>query len=376
MPPVNVLVKPASSACNMECSYCFYRDVAANRERGFEGMMSAETAEHLVAAAMEYAEGGCTFTFQGGEPTLAGLDFYHNFLRFEKKYAKPGVSIQNSIQTNGYLINDEWAAFLRDNRFLTGLSLDGPADIHDFNRTDRMGKGTFNRTMQAARLLEKHGVPYNILCVITGRNARSIEKIYRFFVRQGFRYLQLIPCLDPLGEERGQAGYHLSCKEYEAFLLRIFDLWLSDLRAGRYISIRHIDNWLSVLMGRPPESCNMNGHCSIQFVVEGDGGVYPCDFYVLDEWRLGTVGEDRFAGMLNSTKAQEFIRASLSVPQECKVCPYHFICRNGCRRDRTDAPDGTFGLNYYFEAYKNFFDKRARQLNEAILLLRRGRPHR
>ena len=141
MPPVNVLVKPASSACNMDCRYCFYQDEADKRAHGFAGMMSLETAEALVSTAMEYAEGACSFLFQGGEPTLAGLDFYRSFLQLEKKYSKPGVAIQNSIQTNGYLIDDAWAAFLHDNRFLTGLSLDGPAQIHDFNRTDRAGKG-------------------------------------------------------------------------------------------------------------------------------------------------------------------------------------------------------------------------------------------
>ena len=153
MPPVSVLIKPASSACNMNCRYCFYQDVADKRACGFAGMMALETAEALVSAAMEYAEGSCSFLFQGGEPTLAGLDFYRSFLQLEKRYSKPGVAVQNSIQTNGYLIDDAWAAFLHDNRFLTGLSLDGPAQIHDFNRTDRAGKGTFNRTMRAARLL-------------------------------------------------------------------------------------------------------------------------------------------------------------------------------------------------------------------------------
>ena len=144
MPPVSVLIKPASSACNMNCRYCFYQDVADKRACGFAGMMALETAEALVSAAMEYAEGSCSFLFQGGEPTLAGLDFYRSFLQLERKYAKPGVAVQNSIQTNGYLIDDAWAAFLHDNRFLTGLSLDGPAEYHDSNRLDRGGKGLLN----------------------------------------------------------------------------------------------------------------------------------------------------------------------------------------------------------------------------------------
>ena len=273
MPTVNVLIKPASSACNMCCSYCFYQDVASNRETAFQGMLSSDMLERVVAASMEYAEGSCTFLFQGGEPTLAGLDFYRKLIELEKKYAKPGVKLSHAIQTNGYCMDEEWCAFFKAHNFLVGVSLDGPADFHNFNRKDHEGKHTYNQVMRGISLLERFGAAYNILCVLTGRNARSIQRIYHFYRKQGFRWLQFIPCLEPLGQEWGKEPYHLSVEEYGDFLIRIFDLWLDDLRRGIYISIRHIDNWLQILMGGQPESCGMTGRCSIQFVVEGDGGV-------------------------------------------------------------------------------------------------------
>lgn len=375
MPPVNLLIKPASSACNMDCAYCFYKDVAANREKAFEGMLSLEGLEKLLAAAMEYAEGSCTLAFQGGEPSLAGLDFYKALMSLEEKYKRPGVKLYNTVQTNGYGITEEWAAFFAENRFLLGLSLDGPADIHDRNRRGLDGKGSFNRVLHTARLFDKYKVEYNILSVVTGGNVRSAEKIYNFFKKQGFRWLQFIPCLDPMEKPRGSVGYHLSTEQYSDFLIKIFDLWYRDLLKGEYVSIRHIDNWVTVLLGGRPEACGMSGRCSVQFVVEGDGGVYPCDFYVLDKWRLGTVGRESFREMANNKVAEEFVSASLQSPEPCRECQWYFLCANGCKRDRLPGSDSVQGLNYHCAAYKKFFSQRFRQLQHAAAHLRPGIPN-
>lgn len=372
MPPINILIKPASSACNMACKYCFYRDVAEHREQAFEGMLSLQKMERVIRAGMEYADHSCSFAFQGGEPTLAGLDFYRGVVELEKKYARSGVEIHNAIQTNGMLIDEEWAAFLAENRFLVGLSLDGPAELHNLNRLDTVGEGTFNRVMRTARLMEKHRVEFNILCVVTGRNARSVEKIYRFYRRQGFRWLQFIPCLDSLEQQRGEEKYHLSAENYGDFLIRLFDLWYEDLQRGEYISVRHLDNWLSILLGGQPEACSMTGQCAVQFVVEGDGGVYPCDFYVLDEWRMGTVGESSFAEMQRGEVAAWFIQASLRVPNKCRRCRWYGLCRNGCRRNRMTLLDGEVDRNCYCEAYQRFFSQREKQLMQAARLLAQG----
>ena len=372
MPPINILIKPASSACNMACKYCFYRDVAEHREQAFEGMLSLQKMERVIRAGMEYADHSCSFAFQGGELTLAGLDFYRGLVELQKKYARSGVEIHNAIQTNGMLIDEEWAVFLAENRFLVGLSLDGPAELHNLNRLDTVGEGTFNRVMRAARLMEKHGVEFNILCVVTGRNARSVEKNYRFYRRQGFRWLQFIPCLDSLEQQRGEEKYHLSAENYGDFLIRLFDLWYEDLQRGEYISIRHLDNWLSILLGGQPEVCSMTGQCAVQFVVEGDGGVYPCDFYVLDEWRMGTVGESSFAEMQRGEVAARFIQASLRVPNKCRRCRWYGLCRNGCRRNRMTLLDGEVDRNCYCEAYQRFFSQREKQLMQAARLLAQG----
>lgn len=352
----------------MRCSYCFYRDVAEHRKQAFEGMLSLEQMEHIIRSAMEYADGMCSFTFQGGEPTLAGLDFYREVVRLEEKHRKSGVQIQNAIQTNGYCINAEWARFLAEKQFLVGLSLDGPSRLHNLNRVDMAGKGTFNTLMQTVRLFDKWNVTYNILCVVTGQNARSITQIYHFYKKCGFRWLQFIPCLEPLEQERGTEKYHLSVEKYGEFLIRIFDLWFADLCHGEYISIRHLDNWLSILLGEQPEACNMTGRCAVQFVVEGDGGVYPCDFYVLDEWRLGTVGQCSFSQMQNSETAQRFIAASLHIPESCKSCRYFPICRNGCRRDRM-LTSTAIDINYYCKAYDRFFSERGKQLQQAANMI-------
>lgn len=373
MPPINILIKPASSACNMACRYCFYRDVAEHRAQAFEGMLSLEDMERVIRAGMEYAEHICSFAFQGGEPTLAGLDFYRRVVELQSKYARPGVEIRNAIQTNGLLIDEAWAKFFAEHHFLVGLSLDGPADLHNLNRVDAADDGTFNRVLRAAQLMEKHGVEFNILCVVTGRNARAVEKIYRFYRRQGFRWLQFIPCLEPMEQQRGEEKYHLSAEGYGDFLIRLFDLWYDDLRHGEYVSIRHLDNWLSILLGDRPEACNMAGQCSVQFVVEGDGGVYPCDFYVLDEWRMGTVGETSFAEMQQGEVARRFVEASLRVPEQCRACRWYGLCRNGCRRDRLVLPDGAIDQTCYCAAYRKFFTQREGKLMDAVRLICRMR---
>lgn len=369
MPPVFVLIKPASSACNMACEYCFYRDVSDHREHSFEGMLTLESMERTIAAAMEFAEGSCTFGFQGGEPTLAGLDFYRKVIEIQQRLRKPGVHIFNSLQTNGLCINEEWAKFLAEHHFLVGLSLDGPPEIHDRNRIDRHGAGTADRVINATKLFDQYHVEYNILCVVTGRNARQIKNIYQFYRKNQFDYLQFIPCLEPMDQVRGKEIYHLSVDDYADFLIDIFDLWYEDLKNGHYVSIRHIDNWIGILLGQRPEACSMNGRCSIQFVVEGDGSVYPCDFYVTDQWKLGNVQSDTFAKMLRSPKAQEFIAASVALPEECRVCPILNLCRNGCRRDRLMTDISQPGKTYFCKAHLRFFTERRQQILHARSLI-------
>ena len=242
MPPLSILLKPASSGCNLRCAYCFYADEASARAVPNYGLMSGKVSHTLIEKALEAAEGSVTFLFQGGEPTLAGLDFFRDFVAHTEQTAPPDLTVQYAIQTNGTLLDGEWCRFFRQKGFLVGLSLDGTRACHDRFRKDAAGKGTCDRVLRAARLLEQAGVAYNVLTVVTGYLARHIQSVFAALCSGGFRFQQYIPCLDPLEESRGGQGYSLSPAQYEAFLKTLFDLWFRELERGRYWSIRYFDN--------------------------------------------------------------------------------------------------------------------------------------
>ncbi len=354
MPPVSLLIKPVSGRCNLACGYCFYRDVAAHRERPDYGRMSGETAELLIKAALDEAEGSCGFAFQGGEPSLAGLDFFRDFARKVRQYNSRGVEIHFSLQTNGMLIDAEWARFLKEESFLTGLSLDGPRMIHDAFRKGADGSGSFARVMESARLLGEASAEFNILCVVDSLTADNPRAVYDFFKRRGFRWIQYIPCLDPLGAVEG-VGHSLSPPAWASFLKTSFDAWHQDIRSGEGLSIRYFDNLVDMAMGYPPESCGMSGTCTANFTVEADGSVFPCDFYVLDEWRMGNVRTDSLKAMRSCGNARRFVRVSEHQSPACSSCFAFPLCRGGCRRDREPFSGGLPGLNRFCEAYKDFF---------------------
>ncbi|MDI9469888.1 MAG: anaerobic sulfatase maturase [Bacillota bacterium] len=363
LPQVNLLIKPASSGCNLRCRYCFYADVAANRAIPNYGMMSEATLEKLVAAAFATAEQAVGFSFQGGEPTLVGLPFYERLIALEAKYNTRRLPVQHTIQTNGMLLDANWARFFREQRFLVGLSLDGHARSHDRYRVDAHGAGTHARVFAAARLLQQEHVEFNILSVVTAELARRIPGIYAWLRDQGFGYLQFIPAIDDFGLEAGRAAeWSLTAEAYGDFLCRLFDLWYDDYRRGRYVSIRHFDNWIQMLRGREPESCALRGVCTAYGVVEADGSIHPCDFYVLDEWQLGHIETDELGAMLTGEVAERFVRLSLNKAPACDACPWFAICRGGCRRDTEPPvadPDRPYGLrlsaNRFCAAYKRFF---------------------
>ncbi len=365
MPAISLLIKPASSSCNMRCEYCFYADVASQRETPNYGVMSEETLEIIVQKAFDYADTLAAFGFQGGEPTMAGLDFFRRVVELQKKYNTRRIQVNNAIQTNGLNINDEWAEFLHENNFLVGLSLDGTADIHDRYRRDAEGRGTFERVLAAARVMERHQVEFNILTTVNIDVARNIERIYYFFRKQGFSYLQFIPCLDELNQPGGQNGYSLTPEAYGDFLKRLFRLWYVDLNTKRPVSIRYFDNLVMMLGGYPPESCGMSGSCSCYYMIEADGSVYPCDFYVTDEWRIGRVQTDGWAEMSASDTARRFVEISRQVAEECRSCPYYRLCRGGCRRNREPISLGENTPNFLCPAFREFFAYAAEDLAKA-----------
>lgn len=354
MPPLYLLIKPVSGRCNMRCDYCFYCDEVKRRALPFSGVMSEGTLENVVRKSLEFATCECTFAFQGGEPTLAGLDFYKTLIKFVERHNRKKLAVFYAMQTNGFALDGQWAKFLAEKNFLVGVSIDGIKDTHDLYRKDASGKGTFSRALHAAQLLSSADAPFNILTVVTAQLAKNIGKAYGFYKRNNFRYQQYIPCLDPLGEPRGRLPCSLTPALYGDFLCNLFDLWYHDISRNEPVSIGYFDNLIMVLRGCPPQVCGLAGQCTFQTVVEADGSVYPCDFYALDEYHLGNLNEVEFAELAAARERIDFVKASQASAPECGKCQWSSICRGGCRRDRDFGK--SLGLNYFCEAYGRFFE--------------------
>lgn len=371
--PLTIMIKPASGLCNMRCRYCFYADETAKREVSNYGLMSPETQEIVTKRVLEAADGGCIIAFQGGEPTLAGLDFFRRQLVLEHKYNVRRITIDHAIQTNGLLIDDTWAEFFAQNGFLVGLSLDGRKPLHDAYRVDAQGKGTYARVMRAVQILKNRHVQFNILSVLTEQGARSIRSTYGFFERNGLVWQQYIPCLDPLGCEPGHTPYSLTVEGFSQYLCSIFDCWYRDAISGKLRYHRYFFNLMSVMLGQPPEACDMNGTCGMQYVVEADGSVYPCDFYMLDQWRLGSLLTDSFEQLDQKRRELKFVELSAEALEHCRGCRWIGLCRGGCRRNREGSAGTPLGKNYFCQAYKTFFEYAAERLNQVACLIRSGK---
>ena len=362
MNPVSILIKPASSLCNMRCKYCFYADVSDNRNIKSYGIMSLETLELLIKKVFEYASGYATFGFQGGEPTLAGIGFFKKVLEFQKKYNINNIQVINTLQTNGYLINDEWAQFFSENQFLIGISLDGIKEVHDSLRLDSKGMGTYSKVLNAIKLFDKYHVEYNILCVVNNFVARHPQKVYENLKK--YKYIQFIPCLNDF--DCNPTKFSLTPERYTEFLNTTFKLYYNDFMSGNYVSVRNFDNYINMLAGKEPENCAMRGFCTCYFVIEADGSVYPCDFYVLDEWKLGDIHENSFSELKKNNLAYKFVQMSKFVDSECNNCKFYQLCRSGCRRERNILPDNTIGNNIFCESYKIFFEQNYQLMLEMV----------
>lgn len=399
MPPVSVLVKPASGLCNMNCSYCFYRDEISRRDQPPLEIMSDSTLKNVIRKTLLNADGTIHYLFQGGEPTLAGIPFFEKVLEFQKKYNKKGISVYNAIQTNGLLIDEQWCRFFVEHQFLVGLSIDGTREIHDLWRTDASGSGTFEQVFRAAKLLDQFTVPYNILTVVTPQIAENIEAIYSYYKKMGWSYQQYIACLDPLddatdnafssktnnlnndehcdafsntpvdspddvrSEDAASASAHaqtqpwsLSPKLYGQFLIGLFRLWNKDFKTGHAPFIQPFEDYAAIANGHRGVSCNRQGICSIQQAVEANGDVYPCDFYMLDKYLLGNFNENSFAQIQQKRCDIHFIERSHQLTDACRSCQFHWICKGGCQRCRDYNPSARAWENRFCESYRMFFE--------------------
>lgn len=347
---ISLLIKPASGLCNMGCRYCFYKEELAHSQKVQMRVMTDEVSEQLIDRLCAEADSWMQLTFQGGEPTLAGFDFYKRFVRLIEKKKKTGVNVRYSIQTNGLLIDDQWAQFLYEHHFLVGLSYDGTPQIHDKNRVDFQGKGTAQRAETAWKLLRKYQVETNLLCVVTKQIARKPESVYRYLKEMGGQFLQFIPCIASAAQEK--EPWFLKPEDYGYFLKGLFDAWYRDWQEGHYISVRNLDDYVNLLCGRQPSSCAAYGQCGGYLVIENDGNVYPCDFFVQDGRLIGNIREQSFEELLNSDGLKKFAGESFQSSQ-CRTCRYYSLCRGGCKNDYRKGAHGI--ENRYCAAYQDFF---------------------
>lgn len=374
MHPLSLLIKPVSSQCNIQCGYCFYRNVSSSRQTTLNKPMSDMVMEQLVDKACSFASSSCTFAFQGGEPTLAGLPYFEKFVDRVRKHCPTELKTQFVLQTNALNLSDDMLRFFKDNGFLLGISLDGPAELHNMIRRDNSGRGTFVPVMETITRIQEAGIEFNILSVVTNRSVRFVKEIYTFFKNHGFRFIQFIPCLPPLPESRmqGVQPFPLSAKSYGTFLIDLFNLWYTDLMAGQYTSIRQFDNYLLMLLRQPPEACDMGGRCSVQYVIESDGNIYPCDFFALDKYLLGNITALSFEEIDRQREKLRFIDESVELGAQCKACHYLPLCRGGCKRHRLMASGSMEDLthNYFCKAFTAFFEVCGSRLVHAAELMK------
>jgi uncharacterized protein len=368
----SLLIKPASAVCNLDCAYCFYLDRDADPYKSLPARrMTGETLERLVDTYLFYSYPASIFAFQGGEPTLAGLPCFENLVKLQQQHGRGGQSVSNALQTNGVLLDQGWCDLFKSYDWLLGVSLDGPENVNDLYRYNKEGRGTWKRVMQSVELLQKNKVEFNVLCVLNQANVGRPKELYKFYRGLGIDNLQFIP----LAEFDGSGNplpYTITPEQYGRFLCEIFELWWPERRKVR---IRKFDNIAESLAGQKPGNCTMHETCDSYVVVEYNGDVYPCDFFVEGSWKLGNINLDSWPEIARRTRRYSFASKKTIAHPECQVCEYQSICHGGCPKFR-HGPHGDFAeLDYFCQAYKMIFGKSVEPLRaEVRKLMQNQRP--
>ncbi|MBI5284880.1 MAG: anaerobic sulfatase maturase [Chloroflexi bacterium] len=371
MPHLPLMFKTVSTDCNLDCTYCYYRQSLEGtrvRRRVQETMLS-----HLLPEYMDYVAdvGVASFGWQGGEPTLMGLDFFRRLVALQERAAKGrSMVISNALQTNATLVDDEWARFFADFQFLIGVSLDGPEWVHDVDRRDRGGHGTFRRVMSGIDAVRRAGVDLNILCVVGPHNVGRASELLAFYRQEGLTHLQFIPAMDfqAMEPERPPA-YLITPEEYGEFLEVLFDEWYGTAGAPS-VSIRIFNNFLQSFLGIANDLCVHGDRCDAGLVIEHNGDVYPCDFFIDPRWKLGNVLQQPLSAIASSADRRAFIGQKQPLPQECARCEYVAFCKGGCPRNRLQGMDNSELPDYFCASYKRFFahaSGRLRALQERMV---------
>jgi uncharacterized protein len=380
LPAFHVMAKPTGAQCNLDCAYCFF----LKKEQLYPGSsfrMSDEMMERYIRQTIEsHRVPEVTIAWQGGEPTLMGLDFYRRAVEVEKKYARPGLHIQNTLQTNGVLLDAEWCGFLRDNNFLVGLSVDGPRHMHDVYRRDKGGQPTFDKVMRGARLMQQYHVEFNVLCTVNAVNSLHPIEVYRFFRDElGAQFIQVIPIVERdncTGNVEGTRITDRSVRpeQYGRFLIEIFDEWVHRDVGSTFVQF--FDGVLMSYVRGRSSLCILQPTCGEGVALEHNGDLYSCDHYVEPLHRLGNIAQTPIGELVSSEKQRAFGQAKAdTLPRYCRECEFLFTCHGECPKNRVlTTPDGEPGLNWLCAGLKAFFAHADRPMRIMAELLRRGQP--
>lgn len=390
----HVMTKPIGPICNLDCKYCFYLEKEKLFPSNEKFRMSDEVLETYIRDYIAHQSvPEISFAWQGGEPTLMGVDFFRKVVALQKKHAQ-GRRILNALQTNGTLLDDAWGEFLAAHGFLIGLSVDGPQELHDYYRVDKRQKPTFEKVMRGLGILKKHGVEFNTLTVVNRQNSQHPLRVYEFLREIGSGFIQFIPLVErkadqhfnPHGldlasppqiegaEESPVTGWSVRAPDYGRFLVAIFDRWVRRDVGKVFVQIFDValGNW----MGQGGGLCVFSEKCGTALALEHNGDLYSCDHYVYPEYRLGNVLNQSLGDMVNSERQRQFgVDKSNSLPRYCRECDVRFACHGECPKHRfIRTPDGEEGLNYLCAAYKKFFHHVSPHMRAMTQLLRTGRP--
>ena len=366
--PLYVMLKPAGAMCNLACEYCYYLEKSHMYNEGPKTLMSDSLLEHFVK---QYIESQTTpnvlFLWHGGETMMRPLSFYQKALQLQKKYAR-GRMIDNAFQTNGTMLTDEWCRFFKENNWLVGVSIDGPKEVHNAYRQNRLGQPSFDQVMRGINLLNKHGVMWNAMAVVNDLNVKHPQEFYCFFKSIGCRYIQFTPIVErfathedgrhlatPDQKDCSLAHFSVTPEDWGDFLCTIFDEWVRN-DVGQYF-IQIFDATLANWVGVDPGLCTMARSCGHAGVMEFNGDVYSCDHFVFPEYKLGNIRQNTLLEMMYSERQLEFGRKKQgSLPGQCRKCDYLFACNGGCPKDRfAQTVDGEPNLNYLCKGYHQYF---------------------
>lgn len=392
--PFHLMAKPHGAICNLDCSYCFYLEKENLFSRPTKFQMSPDVMENYVREYINAhpANTEVNFAWQGGEPTLSGLDFFQKAVALQKQHAN-GRRVSNALQTNGTLLDDNWAEFLAREDFLVGISIDGPPRLHDHYRVDKRGEATFERVMRGLEALKRHGVEFNTLTVVSRLNGDYPLKVYRFLKEIGSKYMQFIPLVErkpvngsaervlslaaPPEIEKDDAEvteWSVEPMQFGRFLVAIFDDWVRR-DVGRYF-VNYFDNALAAWSGVQPSMCVFRETCGKALIIEHDGSVYSCDHFMYPEYRLGRIPEDNLRELVDSPAQKKFGEDKFDrLPNECLKCDVLFACNGECPKHRfTQTSSGEDGLNYLCAGLKHYFHHVAPYMKTMADLLRTGQP--